>query len=157
MSSTNKTKLGLNKWVGTDIPAMADFNSDNQIIDNILKAHIDDFGLHCSSKKQQEWNNPYGLFSYVGDGQEETEHNVKNSIGFEPSVCFVFAIDSSLGSRDYDYNTHYNYFGIATIDGSSFGLSLEDGVLTASSNVRINNEIANYNDLGKSYMVIALR
>lgn len=156
MSSTNKTRLGLNSWVGTDIPAMADFNMDNQIIDNLIKSHIDDYGLHCSSKKQQEWNNPYGIYAYVGDGTE-AEHNLKARMGFEPSVCFVFAVNVCSGKYDAEYDTHYNYSGIATIDGSCFGLSLEDGILTASSNISYNNEIASFNDLGKTYMVIGLR
>lgn len=157
MSSTNKTRLGLNKWVGTDIPAMADFNMDNQIIDTIIKNHIDDYGLHCSSKKQQEWNNPYGFYSYLGDGENEAEYDVKAGIGFEPSVCIVFAMDMPVGKYNYDYGVHYNYFGIATIDGGCFGLSLEDGILTVNSNASLNNEVASYNDSGKAYMVIGLR
>lgn len=33
MASTNKTSLGLNKWVMGDSPKLADFNQDNRIID----------------------------------------------------------------------------------------------------------------------------
>lgn len=35
MSSTNKTELGFNQWVKTDSPCMEDFNSDNQISEEI--------------------------------------------------------------------------------------------------------------------------
>ena len=33
MASAEKTSMGLNQWVGTDKPKMADFNTDNEIID----------------------------------------------------------------------------------------------------------------------------
>lgn len=38
ISSTNKTTLGLNQWRGADKPKMADFNSDNAIIDSALRS-----------------------------------------------------------------------------------------------------------------------
>lgn len=41
MASTDKTELGLNKWIGTDIPEMNDFNSDNSIIDSELNRKVD--------------------------------------------------------------------------------------------------------------------
>lgn len=43
MSSTNKTSLGLNQWVGTDKPKREDFNEDNRITDegiNQLKKDV---------------------------------------------------------------------------------------------------------------------
>ena len=36
MSTTSKTSLGLNRWVLTDRPTMAEFNEDNRIIDEQL-------------------------------------------------------------------------------------------------------------------------
>ena len=35
--STNKTPLGLNNWSTSEKPVMAEFNSDNQIIDQQLR------------------------------------------------------------------------------------------------------------------------
>ena len=47
MSSTNKTgELELNKWIGSDIPQMEDFNRDNEIIDKTLGEHIWDVSKH---------------------------------------------------------------------------------------------------------------
>ena len=41
MSSTNKyPNTGLNHWVETDRPVMADFNYDNQIIENLALLSI---------------------------------------------------------------------------------------------------------------------
>ena len=37
MPSTNKTSAGLNQWIGSDKPKMADFNADNAIIDGKIK------------------------------------------------------------------------------------------------------------------------
>lgn len=33
MASSQKTPLGFNKWIGTDMPQMADFNADNDLSD----------------------------------------------------------------------------------------------------------------------------
>lgn len=36
MSSANKTKNGLNRWIGSDVPELSDFNNDNDILDNVI-------------------------------------------------------------------------------------------------------------------------
>lgn len=41
MSSTNKTSLGLNNWLGTDKPQRADFNKDNELINTLLTQKAD--------------------------------------------------------------------------------------------------------------------
>lgn len=63
MSSTNKTSNGLNKWIATDMPAMSDFNSDNEIIDAaITKA-----------------NNP---LSQIGEKQITADRIADGAMGF---------------------------------------------------------------------------
>ncbi len=38
LAATGKTPLGLNQWVKSDKPSMADFNEDNRIIDEEIRA-----------------------------------------------------------------------------------------------------------------------
>lgn len=50
MSSTNKTpNLGLNSWVGPDKPKMADFNFDNNIVDESFASLMGAINSHSSS------------------------------------------------------------------------------------------------------------
>lgn len=49
LSSTNRTtNYGLNQWTGTDSPRRDDFNNDNLIIDNNLKANADGLNTHMA-------------------------------------------------------------------------------------------------------------
>ena len=52
MSSTNKTEeLGLNQWVGTDVPKMEDFNNDNALIDKAISDHIWSASAHVTMEQ----------------------------------------------------------------------------------------------------------
>ncbi len=157
MSSTNKTEeLELNRWIGSDIPKMEDFNRDNEIIDKTLGEHIWDVSMHVTSQQKKEWSNPLGCASYIGDGSDS--RSVTLNMGFEPSVCFVFATNNAVGLSDFANSIHYNYFGIATVNGSTYGLSLDGNVLNvknAASTAKF--EMTNFNQVAKSYLVIGFR
>ena len=57
MSSSNKTnRIGLNEWVGTDVPKMEDFNADNARLDKTLGNHLDDISIHVTSAQKDSWN-----------------------------------------------------------------------------------------------------
>lgn len=46
MSSSNKTELGLNLWLGGDKPKREDFCNDNLIIDKQITEHKNDVSYH---------------------------------------------------------------------------------------------------------------
>ncbi len=157
MSSTNKTEeLELNQWIGSDIPKMEDFNRDNEIIDKTLGEHIWDVSKHVTAEQKKVWSNPLGCASYIGDGSDSRSVNL--NMEFEPSVCFVFATNNAVGLSDFANSVHYNYFGIATVNGSTYGLSLDGNVLdvkNAATTAKF--EMTNFNQVGKSYLVIGFR
>lgn len=79
MASSNVTEnLQLNQWQGADKPKMADFNSDNQKIDEAI-GFIKGKGLPV-------------IGSYTGDGNNTQEIE----LGFRPSFGIVFAIDQAI-------------------------------------------------------------
>ena len=52
MSSSNKTELGLNLWLGGDKPKREDFCNDNLIIDKQITEHKNDVSYHVSAANQ---------------------------------------------------------------------------------------------------------
>lgn len=157
MGSTNKTEdLELNQWIGSDVPKMEDFNRDNEIIDKTLGEHIWNVSKHVTAQQKKAWSNPIGFASYAGDGKDI--RRVKLNMGFEPTVCIVFSSDNTVGMSDFGNNVHYNYFGFATLNGSTYGLQLDgDFVEVKSSSQTGNFEITNLNQLNKNYIVVGFR
>lgn len=158
MSSTERTsKIGLNKWSSVDVPKMADFNSDNQIIDDVLGNHVNSIDMHLTNEERTAWNNPYGIEVYYGNGQVTQSINLNFS--FEPTICVVFATNTLPGVVDIPNLVHYNYFGIATNRGSHSGLNLSGNVLTVTESATMiaNYEKRSFNEIGKTYIVIAIR
>ena len=56
MSSSNKTELGLNLWLGGDKPKREDFCNDNLIIDKQITEHKNDVSYHVSQEDREKWN-----------------------------------------------------------------------------------------------------
>lgn len=158
MASTNKTDyVGLNNWSPTDKPEMADFNSDNQIIDRALQGHIENGSVHVTDAEKRMWQTPYAIDMYYGDGR--SSQTITLNCGFEPSFCLVFASNATPGIIDIPNNVHYNYFGIATNSGSMTGLDLFGNSLIVSENPSMyaSYEKRSYNEIGRTYVVIAMR
>lgn len=58
MPSSGKTnRLKLNRFVGTDKPKMDDFNYDNQQLETLLGAHLEDGEIHLSEQRMQMFEN----------------------------------------------------------------------------------------------------
>ena len=55
MSSTNKTEIGLNLWLGGDKPKREDFCNDNLIIDKQIINHKNDMSCHVSEEERNKW------------------------------------------------------------------------------------------------------
>lgn len=53
MSSSNKTELGLNLWLGGDKPKREDFCNDNLIIDKQITEHKNDVSYHVSQEDRE--------------------------------------------------------------------------------------------------------
>ncbi|MGN0458102.1 MAG: hypothetical protein ACI4IL_03895 [Eubacterium sp.] len=158
MSSTYKTNnIQLNKWIESDIPKMEDFNSDNLVLDKTIGAHHSNTTIHITSEEREKWNKGYGLMTYTGTGK--LTQKVQMNFGFDPTFCIVIATGTMPGLIDIENLVHYNYFGIATVGGSNAGLELSGSVLTVtSSSVMISKyEMRSYNEIGRSYLVIAFR
>ena len=158
MSSTNKTPgIGLNSWVGSDIPKMADFNNDNNIIDDEITSHKTNTNIHATAAEKSAWNQPFVLMTYTGNGS--TSRSIKITNDFEPKWGMIFKISYTPSVVDIDNRTEYNYFGIFTKNGSTAGLSLSGKNLTVqqSSVAVFGSELKDYNENGSAYMVIAFR
>ncbi len=89
MASTNQTEtLGLNQWVSSDIPKMADFNADNLKVEQAVADHVQDDEVHLSQSDRAllEQLTPV-TGSYVGDGEE----TYVLQLGFQPSWGVIYA------------------------------------------------------------------
>lgn len=158
MSSTNKTPgIELNNWVGSDIPKMADFNNDNNIIDYEITSHKTNGDIHTTAAEKTAWNQPYVIMTYTGNGN--VSRSIKITDDFEPSWGMIFKINYTPSAVDIENRTEYNYFGVFTNNGSNTGLSLSGKNLnvTQSSVAVFGSELKCYNENGSAYMVIAFR
>ncbi len=83
MSSTSYTpNLGLCAWKSSDRPKRMDFVNDNAIIDEKLGEHLSDMGIHVTTEEKQRYENPYTVFSYVGDGAATKKFTLSDSYSF---------------------------------------------------------------------------
>lgn len=158
MSSTDKTlNLRLNKWESTDIPKMADFNADNEIIDEIIASHVADGVSHVSSSERSRWNSPVYMGSYFGDGT--TKRTIKTNCPFTPSFGFVFAINSPTATTRFDSKLVHHYFAFIASRGSTIGASLsgKDITVTNYATPEIDNEFATMNATTMTYVYALFR
>ena len=119
-SSEQTATLGLNRWLGSDIPTREDFVADNEILDSAIAAlqqsgggdngggpdprldtHLADWQVHLTSEDRQALSAGGGapvMGTYVGDGQIFQTI----ALGFRPRYGFVFASNhplSAMGSN----------------------------------------------------------
>ncbi len=160
MSSTNKTEnLGLNSWVGTDIPKREDFNADNVLIDKIVSAHTSDNDVHIESDEREKWNSPYYIGVYYGDGATSRTLTF-DDMPFKPKWCIVFAASVFSSVIDFTNKASYNYFGIATSSGSTVGLTITSAKklkVVQSSTAVSSTGFRNFNENGITYIAIFFR
>lgn len=158
MSSTNKTtNYQLNSWVGSDIPQREDFNSDNEIIDNVLSTHLSDSNIHTTAKEKKVWNSPCTTITYYGDGS--SSRVIALQTDYNPSWGLIFAIGKPLQICDFDNKASYSYGGFFSNRGCSMGISLsaKNLGLTQSSSAMYDYEYRSLNEKGVTYIVVAFR
>lgn len=120
MASAQKTaNLGLNLWQGADVPKMADFNSDNTLIDAAVGTHRANSAIHLSQADRALLTAPFATGSYVGNAAEERAVNV----GFKPRAGVIFAADAFLCEYGRDINTTICGMGFLTATGGSIGVT----------------------------------
>lgn len=158
MSSTNKTSvLGLNSWLGTDKPQRADFNSDNEIIDNAFGEHVTDTVRHITNDERKVWNSPYYMGSYIGDGT--LSRTVKTKSPFVPSFMLVFGSGFPLSVTDFDNTQVKHYCAFANSRGATLGLEMSgiNFIVKSTNDSTTGNERTMLNALGKTYIYIFVR
>lgn len=158
MGSSNRTEyLGLNRWIKSDRPVMEDFNADNEIVDSTLGEHVSNNELHLNETQRQALALPFDMFLYYGTGTQN--RTIELEFDFEPRMCILFAISAPVGVIDIPNDTHYNYFGIASVRGSTDGLSLSGKSLSViqGGTMVAKYEMRSYNESGRSYLVIGFR
>lgn len=159
MSSTNKTNsLGLNSWVGSDIPQREDFNTDNILIDKAISDHTSNADIHVKKTDKDRWNAPYVIKSYYGNG--ETSRTIDLGLSFTPAWGIVIGTSVFPSMIDFTNKSKYNYFGIVSRFGSTAGMTFNsDGnlrVVQSSTSVS-QADYRCFNESGIAYLVIIFR
>jgi len=158
MSSTNKTPyLGLNDWLGSDVPQRADFNSDNALVDSALGQHLEDSDIHTTAADKTKWNSPYYIMSYTGNGQ--SSRSMTLGCSFNPTWGMIYKINMTPQAIDISNEANYNYFAVFSKNGSEAGVSLSGKTLNLTQTTQevIGIEYRALNDNGSTYVVIAFR
>ena len=158
MSSTNKTSnLGLNRWIGSDIPKREDFVNDNLILDSVISSHNDNSELHVTQSEKDKWNSSMEIIKYVGDGSGSRTVNL--NCGFEPRFGVIFATGTFPSLHDFAHGGNYNYFAVVSSNGSTRGAALSGSTLTLTqSAVAVStSEYQSFNESGKTYVCVVFR
>ena len=99
MSSTNKTEIGLNLWLGGDKPKREDFCNDNLIIDKQIIDHKNDMSCHVSEEERNKWNT--NVYCNIYYGNNESVREIATACPFDPSAVIIFpqALPLTFGMR----------------------------------------------------------
>lgn len=158
MSSSNKTPhFDLNFWSGSDIPSREDFNRDNVLIDDALNVHIQDTGIHVTAMQQTQWDHPFCIGTYVGNGS--ASRTIQLAGGFAPQWGILYAVNRFPSEKDFANQADYNYFAFFSQSGSTVGVSLGGNeLMVAQSGVALaGNEYRSFNESGVTYVYIVFR
>lgn len=158
MGSTGKTDyLRLNRWVSNDIPKMADFNADNDIIDAAFSEHVYDTEKHVSFDERERWNLPYYIGFYYGDGA--LNRTITTDCPFDPSFGIVFAGNMPLSVTDFNNEVEYHYCGFLTKRFGTSGITLSGRNIVFKTNGMpvLGDEYVNLNNSNLTYCYVFFR
>ena len=121
MPSSSKTSfLNLNYWSAGDKPKMADFNSDNQRLDNAFQSHVQNTAQHLTGNQSSWLSQPFVSGTYTGDGTASRTV----TLGFSPALLLI--LPEGYGPLEVDtvQNTPLLRFALAADGKGSTGLAL---------------------------------
>ena len=132
---------------------MADFNADNQKLDEALSAHFSDGEKHLSQAERTAWNRGAPVIgTYVGDGLGSQEI----TLGFRPSFGVVFAVGQNvLGVMGSTGNVQA-FSAFVSSEGCSRGIELSDtGFVAVYEGTPIDRSVSltNYADTVYGYLM----
>lgn len=154
MASSSKTPLlGLNQWVASDIPGMADFNSDNLAVEQQLGAHMANEELHLTAALKNRLSSLFTAGSYVGNnGASRTVE-----LGFRPTLVLLFAQDQPLVHALSGGN--YVYSAMIGPDGATTGAEMTQTGFTVYqvNTMPPTGDAPKLNMSGTTYRYLAIR
>lgn len=157
MSSSNTTPhLGLNQWIGTDCPKMADFNSDNLKTDAAFHQHTGDSGAHVTAGEKAWLQQPFAIGTYTGTGA----YSFSVNLGFKPRFLAVFNEGNLPYSYDHFLQVADQRFALATSLGWTNGVQLTATGFTvyqAQNNPAAGGTASRMNEVDEIYCYAALR
>lgn len=127
MPSSSKTSyLKLNHWAAGDKPKMADFNSDNQLVDSALREHAQNTALHLAGSQSAWIQQPFVSGTYAGTG----EKTKSITLGFRPGLLVI--LPQSYGPLEIDTTQQSPVirFAIGADGYGSSGLTITDNGFT---------------------------
>ncbi|MCL2068333.1 MAG: hypothetical protein FWH00_00380 [Oscillospiraceae bacterium] len=187
MPSSSKTAfLELNRWSGEDKPKMADFNADNQRVDDGVSAirtlldvhtsaggahlttqsldaiaaataHIASADLHITEDEKSRLDTSSAFTLHTYDGDDQTTRHIV--LGFQPRFGFLFAVNKSIIENTSWVPTISHFAAFFSQIGCSGRITLEsDGITVQSYNHSSpdGNRPA-FNQAGETYVIIAAK
>lgn len=154
MSSSYKSdNYGLNIWAGSDVPQRTDFNSDNQILDQVISSHISDMTLHSSSVDKMQ------CMSYMYLGNGDLVQTIQ--LDFEPSGVIVCCVTKGAAYPDSTNSRIKTYISAACAGTAGFGVTIEGNTALVSQHQAADNPsgkaLACLNESGMIYLLVAFR
>lgn len=129
MPSSSKTNfLRLNHWAAGDKPKMADFNSDNQLVDSAIQEHVQNTALHLAGNQSAWIRQPFVSSSYVGSGEKTRSV----TLGFRPALVVI--LPQAYGPLELDTVQQMPIirFAIGADGQGSSGLTITDNGFTVT-------------------------
>lgn len=154
MASSKKTdNLGLSYWELDDAPKMADFVTDNMIIDSILGNHINNDQIHLSSEDRELLGGSIESIILSGDGTSSRTVTLSKT----PKMVQVFLKNSPPASWDSAKSCMVINSAFALQNGlSSGGASLSGNKLVLVENTAPSNGIMyNLNQQYGQYIIVS--
>lgn len=154
MASSKKTdNLGLSYWELADVPRMADFVTDNLIVDSLLGDHINDDSIHLTPEDRERLGGSVESIIFAGDGASSKTVSLSKS----PKMVQVFLKNKPYASWNAEKNCMVINSAFALQNGlSSGGASLTGNKLVLTENTAPSAGVMyNLNEQYGQYVVVS--
>lgn len=157
MPSTHKTPfLNLNQWLGSDKPKREDFCSDNLNLDNGVKNHVQNTGVHITPAERTAWlTGIFELGSYTGN--MTTTRAI--ALGYRPRLVFLWTAQRPFCEYKAAVETSNVYTAIGCALGCTQGIALSATGFTVENapGTNIAGSTSALNQNGKTYVYATWR